>query len=95
MVQGRKMPSHITVKPASRQTIINWIDAAISHLKSRPDMIKKSFMVTGICRSLDGSDDNNIRSSEVETEIAKAHDVDESEGEESTIEDIADNEDNN
>ena len=43
--------------------------------------------------SLDGSDDN-IRSSEVENEIAKAYDVDESEGEESTIEDMADNEDN-
>ena len=89
-----RLKKYITVKPASQQIIINWIDATISHLKSRPDMIKMSFMVTGIGRSLDGSDDNKIRSIEVETEIAKAYNEDESEGEESTIEDIADNEEN-
>ena len=51
-------------------------------------------MVTGICRSLDGSDDNNIRSSGVEAEIDQAYNVNESVGKDSTIEDIADDKEN-
>ena len=63
----------LSVKPASKQTMINWIHAAWSHLNSRPDMVRKSFVVTGISQSLDGSEDDIVRNAYVEAEIHQAY----------------------
>ena len=48
-------------KPVDKQTILDWIINAYEYIKARPEMIKKSFKVTGISTALDGSENELIR----------------------------------
>lgn len=63
----RKKP--MAVKPASKQTLINWVETAWRKLKEKPDMVAKSFVVTGITPKVDGSENDLIRNDELQRVI--------------------------
>ena len=42
----------LVIKPASRQSIINWVASAWQKIRQQPDMVVKSFVVTGIAQEL-------------------------------------------
>ena len=67
LLSRRKKP--MAVKPASKQTLINWVETAWKKLKEKPDMVAKSFIVTGITPSMDGSVNNLIRNDELQQVI--------------------------
>ena len=46
----------------SKQLIVYWLAAVIISLCTKRDLIRKSFIVTGINTSLNGADDHMIRS---------------------------------
>lgn len=48
VLQMKKKRVPLKVKPASRQTIVDWVHWAWQKLQEKPEMIKKSFVVTGI-----------------------------------------------
>ena len=60
----------IVMKPASRQSIIDWVASTWSKIKQHPDMVAKSFLVTGIASDLDRSEDDIIMNAEVQEEIS-------------------------
>ena len=64
-----RRPKPIVIKPASRQSIVDWVASAWKKIEQHPEMVAKSFVVTGIAQELDGSEDNFIRNTEVEEEI--------------------------
>ena len=80
----------MAVKPASKQTLVNWVETAWNKLKEKPDMVAKSFVVTGITPKVDGSESDLIRNDELQLDIERAcgdeeEDVDsDNSGEEST-----------
>ncbi len=43
-----KKPKPIIIKPASRQTIIDWVESTWKKITDQPAMVAKSFVVTGI-----------------------------------------------
>ena len=88
-VLSRKPKAAVVVKPASRQTLINWIASAWRKLEERPALVSKSFEVTGITVN---EDDASVRNEEVQNEIAAGFDInsDESESEEDSDEDDRD-----
>ena len=45
------------VKTASKQIVVDWIVRAWTYLKERQELIKKSFLVTGISCAMDGTQD--------------------------------------
>ena len=49
------------VKPASKQQLVDWIVAAVGKLREKPELIQKSFVVTGITPALNGADDHLVR----------------------------------
>ena len=48
------------IKAQSKQLIVDWVAAAIKSTP-KPDLVRKSFIVTGINTSLDGADDQMVR----------------------------------
>ena len=60
----------IVMKPASRQSIIDWVASTWSKIKQHPDMVAKSFLVTRIASDLDRSEDDIIMNAEVQEEIS-------------------------
>lgn len=48
-------------KAGDKQTILNWVVDAYNYTKDRPQLVQKSFQVTGISTALDGSEDELIR----------------------------------
>ena len=58
-----KTTKPIIIKPASKQTIIDWVESAWNKIDDQPAMVAKSFAVTGISQCLDGSEDDNITNS--------------------------------
>ena len=64
-----RRPTPIVIKPASRQSIINWVTSAWKKIEQQPEMVAKSFVVTGIAQELDGSEDNFIQNTDVKEEI--------------------------
>ena len=50
------------LKTASKQEILEWLASAQSYLSSKPEMVIKSFKVTGISLAMDGSEDNLLHS---------------------------------
>ena len=49
------------LKMASKQQVVQWIEEAQKYLSERPEIIIKSFQVTGISLALDGSEDSLSR----------------------------------
>lgn len=62
----------VVVKPASRQTLTDWIVSAWKKMEQRPALVSKSFEVTGITKS---KDDTSVRNPELQDEIAAGFDV--------------------
>ena len=48
-------------KTASKQQVVQWVEEAQKYLSERPEMIIKSFQVTGISLALDGSENSLFR----------------------------------
>ena len=63
------MGKPVAIKPASRQSIIDWVASAWQKIEQQPDMVMKSFVVTGIAQELDGSEDGSVRNAGVQNEI--------------------------
>ena len=49
------------LKTASKQQVLQWVEAAQKHLSERPEMVKRFFQVIGISLALDGSENNLFR----------------------------------
>ena len=49
------------LKTASKQQVVQWVEEAHKHLSERPEMVIKSFQVTGISLALDGSENSLFR----------------------------------
>lgn len=64
-----RRPKPVVIKPASRQAIIDWVASAWEKIAQNPDMVAKSFVVTGIAQNLDGSENDIVRNAEVQEEI--------------------------
>ena len=64
-----RRPKPIVIKSASRQFIIGWVTSAWKKIEQHPEMVAKSFVVTGIAQELDGSEDNFIHNTEVQEDI--------------------------
>ena len=56
------------LKTASKPEVLHWVVAAQSHLSSKPEIIAKSFQVTGILPSLESNGAPDEESSESEAE---------------------------
>lgn len=65
-----RRPKPIVIKPASRQSIIDWVASAWKKIEEHPDMVAKSFVVTGIAPNLDGSEDDIVRNADIQEEIS-------------------------
>ena len=50
------------LKTASKQQVVQWVEEAHKYLSERPEMVIKSFQVTGISLALDGSENSSFRS---------------------------------
>ena len=48
------------LKTATKQQVVQWVEAH-RHLSERPEMVIKSFAVTGISLALDGSENSLFR----------------------------------
>ena len=57
------------IKAPSKQLIVDWVAAAVKSLYAQPDLVQKSFIVTGINTSLIGADDHMVWS---DTDIEQA-----------------------
>jgi hypothetical protein len=66
---GGEMVSVASLHMGSKADCIRWIDTAIGELSGQPEMIQKSFRVTGIANALSGSEDHMYRSDSVVTEL--------------------------
>ena len=66
--QLRRKPKPIVVKPASKQSIVDWVASAWKKIE-HPTMVAKSFLVTGIAQELDGSEDSSVHSEDLQKEI--------------------------
>jgi len=49
------------IKAPSKQMVVDWVGSALEKLRAKPDLIKKSFVVTGIATAMNGSDDHLVR----------------------------------
>lgn len=83
----RRKPKPI-VKPASKQSIVDWVASAWKNIEQHPTMVAKSFLVTGIAQELDGSEDSSVRHEDLQKEIgdglnANSETADSDSGEES------------
>lgn len=67
--QLRRKPKPIVVKPASKQSIVDWVASAWKKIEQHPTMVAKSFLVTGIAQELDGSEDSSVHSEDLQKEI--------------------------
>ena len=54
------------IRPPSKQLLVDWISAAVEKLRERTDVIRKSFIVTGISTALNCRDDHLVRRDENE-----------------------------
>lgn len=57
------------IRPPSRQHIVNWVEEAWTSIKSRKDMISKSFIVTGISTAYGSWEEKLIRNDDLRNEI--------------------------
>ena len=59
------------ISPPSKQAIVNWIEEANDKLNSKPCIVKKAFLVTGLSNALGGYEDRLIRNDEMRKDIEK------------------------
>ena len=62
----------VVVKPALRQTLVNWVASAWRKLEECPALVLKSFEVTGI---IVNKDSENVCNEELRSEIAAGFDA--------------------
>lgn len=67
----------IVIKPAKKQSIIDWVDRAWKKIGSQQEMVAKSFIVTGIAQHLDCHEDTGIRNDDIQEEIIAGFEVEE------------------
>lgn len=49
------------IRPPSKQMVVDWVGSAVEKLKTRREMVQRSFVTTGIAVPLNGSKDHMIR----------------------------------
>ena len=49
------------IRPPTKQQIVDWIGSALEKLRGKPNLIRKSFVVTGIAPAMNRSQDHLIR----------------------------------
>ena len=79
-VLTRNPRASVVIKPASRQTLVNWVVSAWKKLEERPALVSKSFEVTGITVN---KNDESVRNEELQDEIAAEFNTDSVDEEES------------
>ena len=52
------------IRAPSKQLVVDWVGSALDKLRTRPDLVRKSFVVTGISSALNGADDHLVRKDE-------------------------------
>ena len=67
-----KPQAAVVVKPASRQTLENWVASAWKKLDKCPSLLSKSFEVTSITVN---NDNESVRNKKVQEEIATGFDA--------------------
>ena len=70
------------LKTASKQEICQWAVKAQNYLSPHPEMIIKSFKVTGISLALDGSEDHLFRNKDILQQADQPENEEEGEDEE-------------
>jgi hypothetical protein len=60
--------TRMKIKPASRQTILSWIENAWNQLNKAPNMVAKSFVVTGIVKEKE----EEFRNAEIQRTVQDA-----------------------
>ena len=70
------------LKTASKQEICQWVVKAQNYLSAHPEMITRSFKVTGISLALDGSEDHLFRNKDILQQADQQEDVEQGEEEE-------------
>ena len=75
-----KDPEHVVerLKSPSKQKIIDWIVDAVEHMKTKPELVKKSVTVTGITNALKGTEDHRRHNHEYLQRIISEEDDDNS-----------------
>jgi len=65
MIDSRNTDEPIErLKSADKQTIIDWIAKGVRVIREKTELVKKSFLVTGIANALNGRDDHILRNDE-------------------------------
>lgn len=77
-----KSSSADRLKTASKQEICQWVVKAQNYLSAHPEMITKSFKVTGISLALDGSEDHLFRNKDILQQANQPEDEEEGEEDE-------------
>ena len=80
------------LKTASKQQVLQWVEEAHKHLSERPEMVIRSFQVTGISLALDGSENSLFRNDtclKLPTEDVQAEEESE-DGDEDPFQDLDD-----
>ena len=70
------------LKTASKQEICQWVVKAQNYLSAHPEMITKSFKVTGVSLALDGSEDHLFRNKDILQQANQPEDEEEGEEDE-------------
>ncbi len=68
-VEGSTPASTMKIAAPSKQTMVDWITAAWLELARNVDVVKKSFLVTGISNALGGYEDKLVHNNELKAEI--------------------------
>jgi len=56
------------IQPPSKQLIVDWVGSAVMKLREKSDLVRKSFVVTGIAPALNGADDHLVRKANDDSE---------------------------
>ena len=57
------------IRPPSKQLIVDWVASAVNNLKGRGDLVRKSFVVTGIAPAINGAQDHLVRKDDVSDDV--------------------------
>ena len=66
---GKPAQKPVVIKPASRQSITDWVASAWQKIGQLPEMVVKFFVVTRIAQELNGSEDGSVRNAEIQNKI--------------------------
>ena len=68
------------LRPVNKQTMVTWIKNATSEIASNREMVKKTFVVTGISPRINGADDHLVRSDELCNELTAGYQSNDEDG---------------